>query len=157
MARKNVAAKNVALDATEYTKGGIVLRDIKINQSVLDSHFATQKQFTVVSQNVPPGTTLVRGATVDVTMAVTGTLPVTIFPNVPVQWQAVQIQDVADKARRDPKILQLMAAHTSASSLSEAEKRLFLGFMKESGLPGGEETLDQGFDVTRNSHLIAGE
>ena len=152
-----MATRNVSLDRTRYTKGGVALREINLNEAVLDSHFGTRTQFTVVSQSVAPGTTLVRGGTVDVTMAVTGTLPVAIFQNVPVQWQAIPIRDVAEKVRRDPQILQLLATHDSASSMNEAETRLFLTFMDKNGLTGGGQVLNQGFDVARNSHLMVGE
>jgi hypothetical protein len=137
------------------TKGGISFRPIKVNDAVLDTHFGVQKQATVVSQSVPPGTTVVRGAAIDVTMAVTGTLPVDIFENVPATWTAIPIQDVANKVRQNQPVLQLLATHDDASSLTEAQKGQFQTFLRDNGL--ATDALDQAFEVARNAHLIAGE
>lgn len=137
------------------TKGGVAVRPIKLQETVLQTQFPIVRQPTVIAQSVPAGTTLVRGAAVDVTMAVTSTLPVDIFENVPVAWKTKPIQEVADKVRGNPAVLQLFATHETSASLSADETTQFRNFLQQSNLT--TDSLDQAFDVARNAHLIVGE
>ena len=158
MAKQLFAARELFIQKPQVvTKGGVAVRPIKLEETVLQTQFPIVRQPTVISQSVPAGTTLVRGAAVDVTMAFTGTLPVDIFENVPVAWKAKPIQEVADKVRANPTVLQLLATHETAGSLSADESTQFRNFLTQSNLTITTDSLDQAFDVARNAHLIAGE
>jgi len=147
----------ISLDKLRYTKAGVPLREVKIDEGVIDAHFGHLATFTVVSQSVAPGTTLLRGTTVDVTVAVTATLPLGIFPNLPAEWQQIPLQHLAEQVRADPVILGLLGKHGSAQTLSPTESRTVAVFMEKNGLSGGAEQVGAGFDAMRNAHLVASE
>ena len=147
----------VSLDKLKYTKAGVPLHKIKIDEEIIGAHFGNLTTFTVVSQSVAPGTTLLRGTTVDVTVAVTATLPLGIFPNLPAAWQQLPLQHLAEQVRADPIILGLLGAHGSAQTLSDVESRTVEVFMEKNGLTGGGDVLNAGFEAMRNAHLVASE
>lgn len=149
-------SRDVPLDQPVYTRAGVALRSIRINENIVDSHFGHIRIFTVLSQSIPERTTVAKGTAVDVTMAITGTLPLEVLPNIPERWSKIPLQMLAENVRKEPEILQLMAKHESIETLDEGEVKMVAAFLEKSGLPDAQENLSIGFDAARASHLLVG-
>src|SRR5262245_41591851 len=120
----------IALESLALSRNGVPLRDaIRIDDAVLSRELDKFARYTVVRQSLSPNSTALRNATVDVTLAVTGRLPVVVLPGVPELWQKFTIDDVADRVRGNPEILKLMAEHPDATTLTPGDREKVVSFL----------------------------
>jgi hypothetical protein len=149
-------SRDVPLDKPQYTKAGVPLRQLRIDEKVVESFYGNRRTFTVLTQSIPDGVTVPKGTAVDVTMAITGDLPFEVFPNIPERWQKIPIKVIAEEVRNDPEILKLMRIHETTKTLDAQELKMVIDFLEHSGLPGAAEDVEVGFDAARAAHLVAG-
>jgi hypothetical protein len=142
-----------------YRKG-VALADVKIQDSVIEEVLRAQaKDFTVLSQSLPAGTSVQRGATVDVVVAVTRDLPGRILVNVHKGYEAHPIGELADKIGRSEPILKVLTANPTSATLGGQDKQTLIAFAKETGVDvghGDEAELGQLFDTYMGAFVMGG-
>src|SRR5437870_229395 len=110
---------NIPLDKLLYSKGGVTLRDVPVDTAAVERAIGgIQRQMVVIEQHPVPGLTVVKGTPIDIVLANADTLPVDIFPGLPGVWKGRLIGGVAEATRSDPKMLDILEKHDTATTLT---------------------------------------
>jgi len=138
----------------QIAREGVPLKPIPINPDVFDDFFGGTPIVThkVVSQSVPPGTSVPQGTTVHIQLAVPGRIPVGVVQGVITQLAEQSIQDVYTTYIEGNTQMNRVLARTAESGvLSATDEAFVMQEFEERGITLSEEP---GNDVGSALHTL---
>lgn len=139
---------------------GVPLADVKLVDTVITEALRAQaKDFTVLHQSIPAGTTVPRGTVVDVVVAVTRDLPGRVIVNAHRSYAKQPIGEIADKVGRSEPVIKVLSTNPTATSLSATDKQVLVSFAKESGVDlahADDAEIGQLFDTYMGAFVMGG-
>ena len=155
-----MATMKIALDKQRYFREGVNISHAKINEAALEEITkGTFKRFIVVAQSIKPGTTVPRGTTVDVTLGPGLSFPGKVIDNVHPGFMEVEIGEIAERVRRNPRILEVIGKNASFKTVGADEQGALVEFAKAFHVnvdPADAQSMEALFDTAKTGFLIGG-
>jgi hypothetical protein len=149
----------MATKTLTFSKGGVATRDVATDTTAIERQIGTVKSLVVVlEQSLKPGTTVLKGTPVDIVLAVTDKFNLSIIQDLPQEWTAKTIGDVAAVARVNPPVLDIFNNVDSAASLNADQKQVLVSFGKSLGItvnPNDPVSLDGALNAGRGAYQLS--
>lgn len=139
-------------------RNGVELREVMIDERAIERALPKSTSVTVVKQSLKAGSTVAKGTAVDITLAVTRDLPVTIIDDAPKRFEKFTIGVIADRARKEPEILKILGDNPVYDDLGDPERAQFNGFLERAGVgqPADEAEAAAAYKAVMGAHTLAG-
>lgn len=143
-------------------RNGVKLPAVEVNTSVLEGILrgGIEVELTVARQSIPAGTTVPKGATVDLMLARTKEFPIGVIVGAHRALAEVPIAHVSKKVLENNEVLTLISEHNSTKTMTVAERERLVKFMAGVNAPVDEREghdLEAGFKAVKGVFALAGQ